>query len=167
MLPEADADFIEQILVARRNDYYRIACAFCGDCDDAMDAVSDMTVTIFEKFDSLKDRDAFIGWSTTILVNVCRRHMRRRKRNVYIDDLETEPIADDADRGRYRLPPDLEMALSSLKPIYREVVVMKNLFEYTYDEIAAALRIPVGTAKSRCDYGLKILRRKLEGYVDE
>jgi RNA polymerase sigma-70 factor (ECF subfamily) len=166
MLSVDDADFIERILIDRRIDYYRIACAFCGEGDDSLDAISEMTVIVFEKFHSLRDRDAFSSWSTKILVNVCRKYLRQRKRISYIEDLETEP-ATPSDVDRLDLSKDLENLLASIKPIYREVVVMKELLEYTYGEIAAELRIPVGTAKSRCDYGLKLLRRKLGGYDDE
>jgi RNA polymerase sigma-70 factor (ECF subfamily) len=160
MLSEDDADFIEKILVDRKNDYFRIARSFCGESDDSMDAIADMTEIVFAKFHSLKNRDVFVSWSTMILVNVCRKYLRQRKRNLYIEDLETE-LTSDMTGGKYDLTVDLEKALSALKPIYREVIVMKEILEYTYDEIAVALRIPVGTAKSRCVYGLGILRKKL------
>jgi RNA polymerase sigma-70 factor (ECF subfamily) len=158
------ADFIAQTIVDRRGDYYRIAYSLCGNRDDSMDAVSDMTVIAIEKYDTLKNKDAFMSWSIRILVNLCRKTLRRRKRIVFLDDLQSEP-ADPAVIDE--LSPDMKFALSSIKPKYREVVVFKELLGYSYKEIAAMMQIPVGTAQSRCDYGLKCMRKALGGSYDE
>jgi RNA polymerase sigma-70 factor (ECF subfamily) len=57
----------------------------------------------------------------------------------------------------------LKKALSSLKRVYREAVVLRDIEGFAYEEIAATLEISVGTVKSRLARGRQELRRKLEG----
>jgi len=57
----------------------------------------------------------------------------------------------------------LKKALSSLKRVYREAVILRDIEGFAYEEIAAALSISVGTVKSRLARGRQELRRKLEG----
>ena len=70
MAKDDDLDFIAKRIIERKNDYYRVALSFCGKRDDALDAVSEMTLVAIEKIGSLRNRDAFTGWSTQILVNI-------------------------------------------------------------------------------------------------
>jgi len=57
----------------------------------------------------------------------------------------------------------LRRALSSLKRVYREAVLLRDIEGFAYEEIAVALDISVGTVKSRLARGRQELRRKLEG----
>jgi RNA polymerase sigma-70 factor (ECF subfamily) len=158
------AEYVAGLIVSRRSDYYRIALSLCGNRDDAMDAVSDMTLIAIEQYHALRDPTAFVAWTSTILVNCCRKRLRGRKRTVSLDDLDNEPVGTD---GMDELSADLRRALAILKPIYREAVVLKELFDYSYKEIAAMLRIPVGTAQSRHFTGLRAMRKSLGGSYDE
>ena len=54
--------------------------------------------------------------------------------------------------------------LAALSPEHREVIVLRELEQMTYDEIAAALQVPRGTVESRLHRGRAELRRKLTGY---
>ena len=69
---------------------------------------------------------------------------------------ETEALAHERERA-------LKKALSSLKRVYREAVILRDIEGFAYDEIAVALDISVGTVKSRLARGRQELRRKLEG----
>jgi len=160
-----DFEFINKSIMERRNDYYRIALSFCGNRDDALDCVSEMTVIVIERFGSLKNKDAFVSWSKQILINQCRKNLRQRKRIVFIDDLETEIAGPEMNTD---ISADMQIALSSIKPIYKEVIVLKAVLQYTYKEIAEILRTPVFTVQYRYDYGIKCLRKKIGGkYYDE
>jgi len=57
----------------------------------------------------------------------------------------------------------LQKALSSLRRVYREAVILRDIEGFAYEEIAATLNISVGTVKSRLARGRQELRRKLEG----
>jgi RNA polymerase sigma-70 factor (ECF subfamily) len=154
-------------IMSRKYDYYRIAHSFCGNRDDSLDAVSEMTAIVIEKFGKLKDRNAFTAWSTSILINECRKCLRQRKRTVFIEDLPIETGDADTYPDDDDLTPDMQLALASIRPSFREVVILKELLDYSYREIATMLHIPVGTAQSRYNYGIKRLRKELEGYHNE
>jgi len=165
MTREDDVYRIAYRIIEMKDIYYRIALSFCGNEDGAMEAVSEMTLKVIEHAGKLKNADAFPAWSTQILINICRQSFRRQKRLVYIDDLESEI----ADPKRYdENSMDVRVILSAVKPIYREVIVLKTVLQYTCKEISSMLHIPVGTVQSRFDYGMKVLRKKLgEKYNEE
>jgi RNA polymerase sigma-70 factor (ECF subfamily) len=72
------------------------------------------------------------------------------------DNPEKDALAHERERA-------LRKALSSLKRVYREAVVLRDIEGFAYEEIAVALDISVGTVKSRLARGRQELRRKLEG----
>lgn len=68
-----------QLVIADQDAYYRLAYAYMGNEHDAMDAMEDMIVTLYEKIDQLQKGDAFYSWSKTILVNRCKTLLRKRR----------------------------------------------------------------------------------------
>jgi RNA polymerase sigma-70 factor (ECF subfamily) len=73
-----------------------------------------------------------------------------------VKDPEQDTLANERERA-------LKKALSSLRRVYREAVVLRDIEGFAYEEIAATLQISVGTVKSRLARGRQELRRKLEG----
>ena len=65
-----------QLIMADKDAYYRLAYTYMGNEHDAMDAMEDMIVTLYEKIDQLKKGEAFYSWSKTILVNRCKTLLR-------------------------------------------------------------------------------------------
>lgn len=61
-----------QLILADQDAYYRLAYSYMGNEHDAMDAMEDMIVTLYEKLDQLQKNEAFYSWSKTILVNRCK-----------------------------------------------------------------------------------------------
>jgi len=89
-----------QLIMAERDAYYRLALTYMGNDHDAMDAMEDMIVAVYEKIDQLKKEDAFLSWTKTILANCCKRLLHKRNKVVLVDDWdrahtqrkETKPI---------------------------------------------------------------------------
>jgi RNA polymerase sigma-70 factor (ECF subfamily) len=89
-----------QLIMAERDAYYRLALTYMENTHDAMDAMEDMIVAVYEKIDQLKKEEAFYSWSKTILANSCKGLLRKRNKLVLVDDWdrahahrnETEPV---------------------------------------------------------------------------
>jgi RNA polymerase sigma-70 factor (ECF subfamily) len=163
-----DAAAFEALVEARVGPMTRTAMAILGSEADARDAVQDALVTAWRELAALRDPGAFDAWLTRILVNRCRRGLRgvvvRRLREVPVDSLASgalESAAPDMttaslERGA------LERAFERLTVDERTLLVLHHLDGRPLAEIAAVLRVPVGTAKSRLFAARKALERALE-----
>jgi RNA polymerase sigma-70 factor (ECF subfamily) len=150
---------------------YRYATLVLGSRSDAEDATHDAALTAWRRFGDLRDRDRFDAWFGRILVNSCRDQLRARRRTPLSLDVDPsiEPgrgirnprvTADDSNAIAVR--ESLALALRSLSPDHREVVVLRFYLDLTVDEIAARTGARPGTVKSRLHHALRRLRMAAE-----
>jgi RNA polymerase sigma-70 factor (ECF subfamily) len=137
---------------------------------DAEDLVSETITRAWRARDALADAGAFRGWMFRILNNTFISEERRRQARPQLEPLAAECGEDAADFSMFDqlqqpfllwfsnpeqafldrlLREDLDRALADLPDHYRVVVVLSDLEEFTYGEIAETLNIPVGTVRSR------------------
>jgi RNA polymerase sigma-70 factor, ECF subfamily len=134
------------------------------DQDRAMDAVQNTLLRAWRDLPTLRDPDRFDAWLHRLLANACIdliRRDRRHRLNVVITDTSPMPIANDptsaiADRD------ELEHGFRRLDPEERAVIVLHHYLDLPLPEVAATLRIPLGTAKSRLYRGLREMRAALD-----
>ena len=129
------------------------------DAELARDAVQEAMVRAWRDLPGLRDPDRFDAWLHRLTVNACldaARHRRRRVREVELTPTTDIPIPDGsvlhADRDQ------LDQALGLLEPDLRAIVVLHYYLDLTLPETADALRLPVGTVKSRLHRALAALR---------
>src|SRR4051812_18078202 len=143
---------------------YRYATLILGSRSDAEDATHDAALDAWRRFGDLRDPDRFDAWFGRILVNSCRDKLRTRRRTPLSLDLDP-PAATATNALRARSTPDqteavathetLGMALRTLSPEHREVVVLRFYFDLTVDEIASRTGARPGTVKSRLHHALR------------
>ena len=161
-----DASAFDTLVEARVGPMTRTAMAILGREDEARDAVQDALVTAWRELVSLRDPASFDAWLTRILVNRCRRGLRRiglrRVREIQVDAVLTtdEPVTADhtvtvGDRQA------LERAFDRLSVDERTLLVLHHLDGRSVASIAAVLGVPVGTAKSRLFAARRALDRAL------
>jgi RNA polymerase sigma-70 factor (ECF subfamily) len=134
------------------------------DADRATDAVQNALVRAWRDLPTLRDPDRFDAWLRRLLVNACIdeiRRVRRRHLDVDIADLSNPPAVADAasaiaDRDQ------LERGFSRLEPEERAVIVLHHYLDLPLPEVAIALGIPLGTAKSRLHRALGSMRAALD-----
>lgn len=134
-------------------------------------------IKAYRSLAGFKGDSAFSTWLYRITANVCLDELRKRKRNVHILSLD-EPVAttdgDEIDRDLPDRSPtadavyeqrefesQLQSIIALMKPEHKSVIVLRDLMDFTYEEIAEILQCSVGTVKSRLSRGREILRRKL------
>jgi RNA polymerase sigma-70 factor (ECF subfamily) len=132
------------------------------DHDLARDAVQDGFIRAWRSLPSLRDPDRFEGWLRSLVARSCLDILRRRGRRpieVELSPVDGPVIADasvaTADREL------LDLILRRLPPEQRAVVVLRYYFDLEVPDIAATLRIPVGTAKSRLHRSMTLMRSTL------
>jgi len=162
-----DPAAFEALVEARVGPMTRTAMAILGSETDARDAVQDALVTAWRELAALRDPAAFDAWLTRILVNRCRRGLRgvaaRRLREVPVDTLGMggEPGAPDPSDATLERRA-LERAFERLSADERTLLVLHHLDGRPVAELAAILRVPEGTAKSRLFAARRSLERALE-----
>ena len=126
----------------------------------ARDAVQEASIRAWRDLPGLRDPERLDAWLHRLVVNACLDLVRRRKRRVI--EVELSPIdlptARDA-AGDLADRQVLDQALARLSPEHRAVVALHYLLGMPLPEVAAALRIPTGTAKSRLHYALASMRQ--------
>lgn len=150
-----------QLIMADRDAYYRLAYTYMGNEHDAMDAMEDMIVTLYEKIGQLQKGEAFYSWSKTILVNRCKALLRKNgKFQPLEEELETSvPALTEADP--YRITEsemDMQTLLAHLNAQQREAIELRYVHDFPYQTIADMTGVPLGTIKSRISQGMQKLR---------
>lgn len=160
---QGDKEALLELILDKKDEYYKLAYVYMKNSDETMDAVEDMIVILYEKIKFLKKNEAFYSWSKTILVNCCKKQLKKKKKLIYIHELPNSDTKIIEKENQI----SLENALNNLKPKHQEAIKLKYYMNYTYNEIADLTNIPIGTVKSRISTALKILKIKLEGDFNE
>jgi RNA polymerase sigma-70 factor (ECF subfamily) len=146
---------------------YRLAYRLTGNKYDAEDLTQEVFVRVFRSLENFKP-GTLDGWLHRITTNLFLDQARRKSR------IRFDALADDAESrlpGREpgpeqsfefnNLDVDVQAALEELPPDFRAAVVLCDLEGLSYDEVAAALDIKLGTVRSRIHRGRTMLREKL------
>lgn len=132
-----------------------------GDREEARDLAQEAFARAFHAMPRFRLGRPFLPWFLTILDNVCRSYLRRRRPEIGLDGVR-EPSVDGGMRSvNQRLL--LERGLRELPEEQRRVVLMHDMEGYVHREVAERLGIPAGTVMSRLHNARRKLRRALAG----
>src|SRR5678816_3178961 len=160
----------EQIVRMHWRKVFNLAYKFVGRHDEAEDLAQDIFLKIFKALHTFDRRANFQTWLISISRNLCIDHYRsvRKERETMARDVDASDLMPvSRDRGPYGLLEQIDLrkrireALAELPPTLREAVVLRDLQEFSYQEIADKLRLPEGTVKSRINRGRLELARQL------
>jgi len=175
-----DAAAWEEIVQRYHRRIYNVCYRFAGDADNAQDLTQEVFIKMYRTLNTYDSgKGAFMTWVTTITRNLLVDHFRKTKGDRVTDSLDStasehedaQPLSERiADRAP---PPDasvqsretremVHLALQKLSPELREAVILRDLQDMDYREIATALRVPEGTVKSRINRGRAELARLLQ-----
>jgi RNA polymerase sigma-70 factor (ECF subfamily) len=149
---------------------FNVAYKFVGKHDEAEDLTQDIFLKIFRSLDTFDRRANFQTWLSTISRNLCIDHYRsvRKERDTIdrrVDASDLSPVSVDvspyASLEQADLASLLQQALKMLTPSLRAVVLMRDIHELSYQEIADRLLLPEGTVKSRINRGRKQLAHEV------
>lgn len=148
-------------LDAHGNRLLRSAYLLCGNETEAQDLVQDTLLQAVKSAHRFRGDSAVYTWLHGILLNLNRRHWRRRKRLVYDENVALQTPSEDADTD-----PDQEFrstrlacAIQTLSPEHREVIVLRYYESLKLQQIAARTGASLGTVKSRLHYAVRSLEK--------
>ncbi len=161
---EGDPSAFGVLVERHERRVYNLALRMTGREEDARDAAQEAFLTALRKLSSFRGEAAFSTWLHRVTVNTCYDLLRTRKRAPMLDrlpehEVEPQPIPDHAPLTD--LSVDVRRALLEVPEEYRAAMVLHDVQDLPYEEVAAILGVPVGTVKSRLHRGRVILARAL------
>lgn len=159
---------------------YQIAYGVLGSREDAEEVSQDVFVRIYRSLSRFRGESEFTTWLYRIAMNLARNKYRWNKSRGAKRSLSLEESRENESQGGLgiQLPsndpsPDREVGLAEfrknvmaemdkLPPLYREALVLRNVEEMSYEDIAAVLDCKLGTIKSRIARAREELRKRLE-----
>lgn len=194
-IPLEDLELIEKVkageaeaygkLVEKYQDRVFNACwRICGHLEDARDITQEAFLKAFEGLPTFRQQSGFFTWIFRIAVNLALSHRRKEKNRKAVSLESLTPVgaqADDLiecqrqrrDKGPMDSMADAELqrrlvqALHGLEEDHRAVVVLRDMEEFDYREIAEILDIPPGTVKSRLHRARLALREAISPFLSQ
>ena len=173
---EGNTNAFEELVLEYEKKVYNVALRILGNSEDAADMTQEAFIKAFNSLSGFRGDSKFSVWLTRIVSNLCLDFLRSRSRRPTVslsveddegDDVQLD-IADVSQSPELLLERSLtresvRRGLKALPEDYREILLLREIQGLSYDEIAEAMNIEVGTVKSRifrgrkklCDYLIK------------
>ena len=169
-----------EILVQRyKNPLVNFVFRYLGDYESCVDVVQETMINVYRYKDTYQSIAKFSTWIYTIAGNLAKTELQRRKRRSI---LSINAFGKDNDED-YEIPdenyrPDtitdsgikdeiIQKAFMKVSEAYRKAVILRDIQELSYEEIADIMGITVGTVKSRINRGRAQLQKLLKGIYNE
>jgi len=177
-----DLAAFERLVRSHQQRMLTIACRITGGYEDACEIVQDAFVAAWRGLGAFRGEARFTTWLTTITVNLARNRLdqiRTRRRNEPVSLDEPRENADgllprEAVSGAMSVQEELERrdvrrhvqaCIAELAPGFREVLVLRDMEDFSYEEIGTVLRLSGGTVRSRLSRAREAVRECLKRVI--
>lgn len=163
-----DRDALITLLREIEGHVYKTAFYILHNEQDALDASQEALIRVYTKIGSYEEKAQFKTWVQRIVTNICIDKFRRTKPTVSID--EHEMVFKDNKHNVERevmsgyLAEDIREAIDQLPEHHRTVIVLRYLQDFSYNEIADSLDLPLNTVKSYLFRARQQLQNRLQEY---
>ena len=176
-LARSEEDAYEMLIQRYQQPVYNLVCRLVNDPADSCDVVQEVFLKVFRNIRAFRGNSSLKTWIYRIAVNEAYNHRRwfsrHQRREVPLMAEEGAPNYADSLSDPGRTPFDaaadretrafVEAALEKVNPKFRAAVVLRDIEDMSYEEIAGILGVSIGTVKSRILRGREAVRKVLEG----
>lgn len=163
--------FVERAMEQYGRQTYNYAYRLTGNEPDARDLTQEAYIRVFRAWESFREGTSFLSWIYRIVTNLYRDELRRRK-GVFTLPLpednraQERPVGDEAHDPiaaihERQLSATMERSIASLTPEQRAVIVLADVEEYSYQDIADIIGCSIGTVRSRLHRARAQLRKSV------
>ena len=172
-----DGDALDELVVRYQDRVFNMAYRILGNREDALDTSQEIFITVFRTLHRFEERARFSTWLYRVTVNRCRDELRRRatRKHARPRSLDAARAAHEENGGQAD-PPQMaiageasariQAAIDGLPDDTREVMVLRDVEDCSYEEIAEILAIPVGTVRSRLHRARSLMRDALQPMLE-
>ena len=165
-----DQESFEKLVRLYEKRVFSLTSRMCRNSADAEEAAQEAFLAAWQALPAFRGDASFATWLYRLVSNACVDILRREGRHQAmagpsLDDEESSPEPPDKSPSphalaeRAELRRQIEAGLAALPPEYRQVLILREIHQCTYDEIAQICSIDLGTVKSRINRGRKRLRK--------
>jgi RNA polymerase sigma-70 factor, ECF subfamily len=175
-------DAYESLIQRFQHPVYNLVCRLLDDSSEAPDVLQEVFLKVFRKIGSFRGQSSLKTWIYRIAVNEAynqrRFFSRHRKQEVGLertdeDGISYQEILPDQCRSPFEIVAGLETqelvseALKEINPSFRAAVVLRDIEEMSYEEVAEVLQVNLGTVKSRILRGREALGKKIASRLEK
>jgi len=175
---EGDVYAFEQIVHRYKEPLVNFIYHFLGDRSNAEDVVQETFIRVYKNKHLYRNIAKFSTWIYTIASNLAKTELRRRRRRRILSISQMGFDDKDYDLPDHVKTPEgivdgemkesiIREAIEKLPAKFKEVVILRDVQEFSYEEISEILDIPIGTVKSRVNRGRQRLQKKLQYLLDK
>jgi RNA polymerase sigma-70 factor (ECF subfamily) len=174
-----DIQAFEELVRQYQNKIYALAYRYMGNQEDAYDISQEVFLKAYRSLHSFDGASGFGTWLYRVATNVCLDELRRRKNKIVPLSLDEAVATRDGDEEEREIadkapPPDIlyekeefslyiQKLLEEMKPDQKNVIILRDIMDLSYEEITEVLNCSMGTVKSRLSRARNILKEKLLG----
>lgn len=161
----------EELILDYQKRIYNYCYRMAGNGHDAEDLAQEVFIKVYRNLKAFKGNSQFSTWLYRIAHNTCIDKFRKSKtyadnvsflddydREKMVSSIQTLPEDEIIAKEKYKI---IEECILSLKPSYRSVIILRDIQNYSYEEISLILKLPMGTVKSYISRARTALRQSL------
>lgn len=179
-----DKKAFDELVLKHQNKALNIALSLMENYEEAKDITQEAFVKAYISIKTFRGQSTFFTWFCRILINLCKNRLRFLGREAWFipisidksittqegeeipSEIRDDSIPDDFFEKWEQEEQIRQKITNSLKPIYREVIVLHYLQELSYEEMAQILNLPIGTVKNRTHRAMMKLRELKASFKD-
>ncbi len=174
---QGDIQAFEQLVLNYQNKIYALAYRYMGNEEDAYDISQEVFLKAYRSLQTFEGTSSFGTWIYRVATNVCLDELRRRKNKIVPFSLDEALATKDGDEVDIEIadkspPPDIlyekkefsqyiQTLLDEMKPEHKNIIILRDIMELSYEEITGVLNCSIGTVKSRLSRARNVLKEKL------
>jgi RNA polymerase sigma-70 factor (ECF subfamily) len=179
---KGDVDAFEELVKKHQKMIMNIAFRMLGNYEDAYEIVQDAFIAAYKGIRNFEEKARFSTWLYAIVVNLSRNRLKQIRTQQYYEKISIDDPAvtdrnpADADPPnnepsvlerleRKDVQQQVQRCIDSLESEFKEVVVLRDIQSFSYDEISDMLKIPEGTVKSRLFRARHALKDCLKKFI--
>ncbi len=179
---KGDVDAFEGLVRKYEKKMFNISYRMIGDYNEASEVVQDAFVSVYKNIKGFKGKSRFSTWLYTIVINLSKNRLKQIRTRSYREQFSLDdPV--DTDDGRIMAEPvstdlsvleklekreigqKVQTCINSLDSEFREVIVLRDIQGFSYEEVGDMLKIAEGTVKSRLHRAREAIRNCLKKVI--
>jgi RNA polymerase sigma-70 factor (ECF subfamily) len=175
---DGDGYAFDQLVRRYKEPLLNFIYRFLGDLSEAEDIVQETFYRVYKNKHYYKEVAKFSTWIYTIASNLAKTELRRRRRRKVFSihresssekDIELPDVKSDPEKevNTVLTEKEIQKAISNLPPKFRQVIILRDVQGFSYEEISSIIKVPLGTVKSRVNRARLRLQEDLSFLLED